>query len=182
MPPPARALLPLLGAIALVCTPADATAQVEAADWSRIIRVHGPRVCQPSRECPVHVGLVWDSTNTFPKYPEVLRAVGIGGEAVVRFRVGEAGAVESASVAVVRSSNRAFDQNSMDAISRWRFGVEAEERPAGPIEVEVRVIYAQMGRCPDNIQQTLTGWAGFNQLVVTSCQILIPRSQLLPRG
>jgi TonB family protein len=125
---------------------------------------------------------VWDSTNTFPKYPEVMAGVGIGGEAVLAFRVNEAGFVEDGSVAVVKSSNRAFDQNSMDAISRWRFTTEAEGRPAGPIETEVRVIYAQMGRCPDNIRQVGTGWAGSNLLVVTTCIVIIPRSQLQPRG
>jgi TonB family protein len=182
MPPPARALLPLLGAIALVFTPAYATAQADAADWSRIIRVYSWNQCTSERPCPARPGLVWDSTNAFPRYPEVMAGVGIGGEAVVRFRVGEAGAVESGSVAVVKSTNRAFDQNSMDAISRWRFGVEAEGRPAGHIEVEVRVIYAQMGRCPDNIRQVGTGWAGSNLLVVTTCSVMIPRSQLLPRG
>jgi TonB family protein len=182
MPHPARALLPLLGAIALVCCPAAVVAQTDATEWSRIIRVNSWNQCTTERPCPARTGLVWDSTNAFPKYPEVMAGVGVGGEVVVRFRVGEAGAVESGSEAVMKSSNRAFDQHSMDAISRWRFGVEAEGRPAGPIEVEVRVIYAQMGRCPDNIRQSGTGWAGTNQLVVTTCSVLIPRSQLLPRG
>jgi TonB family protein len=182
MPHRARALLPLLGVIALAGLPTSVVAQANATDWSRIIHPYSSLQCTTERPCPARIGLVWDSTNAFPKYPQVLAGVGVGGEVVVRFRVGEAGAVESASVAVVKSTNRAFDQNSMDAISRWRFGSEADGRPAGPIETEVRVTFARMDRCPDTVQGIGTGWAGFNQLVVTSCSVLIRRSQVPPRG
>lgn len=167
-----------MGTIALLCTPTHSAAQVEAGDWSRIIQ---PRQCLPNRPCPPRTGLVWDSSNAFPRYPEVMAAVGIGGEVVLAFRVNEAGVVESGSIAILRTSNQAFVQTSVDRVSRWRFAVDGEGRPSGPIIVEVQLTFAHMGMCPDNIRRNATGWGRFNQFVVTTCSVRIPRDQLQRR-
>lgn len=177
----ARPLLLALGTIVLLCTPALAAAQVAASGWSRIIHAYGSHQCTPARPCPQRTGLVWDSTNAIPKYPEVLGAVGIGGEVLLTFQVGEDGAVDSNSIAVVRTNQQAFVRNSIAAVHRWRFGVEADGRPEGPITVEFHLIFARMGRC-DGPRETDAGWAGWNQMVITICSILRPRSSLQRPG
>jgi protein TonB len=56
-----------------------------------------------------------------PAYPSVMRDVGIEGVVRLRFVVSAAGRVESSSIQVVSSTNKAFEQPAIDAIKRWTF-------------------------------------------------------------
>lgn len=56
-----------------------------------------------------------------PRYPEVMRSVGIEGVVQLRFVVGTNGRVEANSIQVVSSTNKAFEQAAIDAIRLSRF-------------------------------------------------------------
>lgn len=56
-----------------------------------------------------------------PQYPEVMRSVGIEGVVRLRFVVGTDGNVESSTVQVVSSTNKAFEAPAVAAIKKWKF-------------------------------------------------------------
>jgi protein TonB len=56
-----------------------------------------------------------------PRYPEVMRSVGIEGVVQMRFVVGTNGRVEANSIQVVSSTNKAFEQAAIDVIRQSRF-------------------------------------------------------------
>lgn len=56
-----------------------------------------------------------------PRYPEVMRSVGLDGVVQLRFVVGTNGRVEANSIQVVSSTNKAFEQPAIDAIRLSRF-------------------------------------------------------------
>lgn len=56
-----------------------------------------------------------------PRYPEVMRSVGIEGVVQLRFVVGTNGRVEANSIQVVSSTNKAFEQAAIDVIRQSRF-------------------------------------------------------------
>lgn len=56
-----------------------------------------------------------------PDYPSVMRDVGIEGVVRLRFVVSAAGRVESSSIQVVSSTNKAFEQPAINAIKKWTF-------------------------------------------------------------
>ncbi|HRP08554.1 MAG TPA: TonB family protein [Gemmatimonadales bacterium] len=56
-----------------------------------------------------------------PRYPEVMKSVGIEGVVQLRFVVGTNGRAEANSIQVVSSTNKAFEQPAIDAIRQWRF-------------------------------------------------------------
>src|SRR5690606_20148304 len=96
--------LSTLTVLGVVLAAAPASAQGGSDDWSRITH---PRTCHPNNPCPLRAGLLWDSTTVGPRYPVVLEQAFVGGETVVTFQVGADGVVDSNSVTVVRTSNRA---------------------------------------------------------------------------
>lgn len=170
----ARSFLPAVGVMMLLLAPAPASAQGATGDWSHIIRTRG---CHPDSPCPPREGMLWDPTNITPTYPGAMKAVGVGGETVLTFQVRADGLVDSSSVAVVRTSNQAFVRTSIAAIRAWRFGVEAEGRPAGSMPVQVHLIFSHQGVCQGSPQTQPIGWAAANQLVIGACVVQIPKSQ-----
>jgi protein TonB len=56
-----------------------------------------------------------------PRYPEVMRSIGIEGVVQLRFVVGTNGRVEANSIQVVSSTNKAFEQAAIDVIRQSRF-------------------------------------------------------------
>lgn len=60
-------------------------------------------------------------TGPQPQYPEVMRSVGIEGVVRLRFVVGTDGNVESSTVQVVSSTNKAFEAPAVAAIKKWKF-------------------------------------------------------------
>jgi protein TonB len=56
-----------------------------------------------------------------PRYPEIMRSVGIEGVVLMRFVVGTNGRVEANSIQVVSSTNKAFEQPAIDVIRQSRF-------------------------------------------------------------
>ncbi len=60
-------------------------------------------------------------TGPNPVYPDVMRSVGIEGVVRLRFVVGANGKVESNSVQVVSSTNKAFEAPAVSAIKKWTF-------------------------------------------------------------
>lgn len=56
-----------------------------------------------------------------PVFPPALRAAGLGGRVTLQFVVGTDGRVEAASVKVMSSTNKAFEEPAIAAIRRARF-------------------------------------------------------------
>ena len=170
-----QAIVSALVLSVVLMTPGAAPAQdYLGGDWSTIIR---SRRCPVAKDCPPRQGLVWDTTNVVP-YPPALWGAGIGGDAVVSFRVAADGTVDSSSVTIVRASNTAFAAPSISAVRRWRFGFETEGRPASPAPVQVHVVFAHEGACKGTPRQRWSAWAAPNQVVIGACMTVIPRSQL----
>ncbi|HPF60525.1 MAG: energy transducer TonB [Gemmatimonadetes bacterium] len=84
-------------------------------------------------------------TGPSPVYPETMRAVGIDGTVRLRFVVGTNGRVESGSISVVSSTNKAFEPAAIKAIRDWTF------KPAKMRGQAVRQLVEQ------NIRFSLTG-------------------------
>ena len=56
-----------------------------------------------------------------PRYPEMLRSAGIGGQVLAEFVVGADGLVETGSFRVVQSDNEGFSEAVRSALPRMRF-------------------------------------------------------------
>ncbi len=56
-----------------------------------------------------------------PRYPELLRSSGIGGQVVALFVVNEQGRAEESSIRFLRSDNQLFEEAVRDALPRMRF-------------------------------------------------------------
>jgi protein TonB len=80
---------------------------------------------------------VADPRNRPPRYPEPLRAAGLGGRAVARFVVDTAGRVEPATVAIVSADHPLLAGAVREALARARF------RPARAGGVRVRQLVEQ---------------------------------------
>ena len=68
-----------------------------------------------------------------PEYPEAARKAKLSGSVVVALAVNENGDVDD--VKVVRSTNRVFEQNAMDAVRRWKFVPATKD--GAPIAVQL---------------------------------------------
>lgn len=68
---------------------------------------------EPVSDAPVPIRTV------APKYPEQLREAGVSGIVVLRVVVDEHGNVTDPTVE--KSTNPAFNQPAIDAVSKWRF-------------------------------------------------------------
>lgn len=163
-------------AVALVVgLPLPLLAQGPASDWARVIR---HRDCHPADACPPRRGMVWDTTNAAPAYPEVLRAVGIGGDAEIAFHVRADGTVEPGSVTAVRASHPVFQRSAIEAARRWRFGTELAGRPAEAISLRMHLIFSQIGPCRGGGPTQQVGVAAEHQLVIAACASGIPRTRV----
>lgn len=179
MLPAVRSFLHVLSVVGVILAAPPASAQGASTEWSRILR---ERWCHPEQPCPPRQGLVWDTANASPRYPEVLRGVGVGGEVVLSFTVGTTGAVNPASVTVVRTSNRAFNDVAITAVHGWRFGADGEQRIPESVPVQLHLIFAHHGVCPTDDDRQRIGWGAGNQLVVSGCVRRVPRNRLTPGG
>lgn len=56
-----------------------------------------------------------------PRYPEILRKAGIGGQVLVEFVIDTAGRAEPASISILRSTHVMFNQPVLDAVATWDF-------------------------------------------------------------
>lgn len=72
-----------------------------------------------------------------PRYPEMLRAANVSGNALVRFVVDTLGRVEPASIAIVSATHPGFSDAALAAVSRMRF------RPAEVAGRRVRQLVQQ---------------------------------------
>lgn len=155
------------------------TAQDSA--WSRL--THRP-ACPPAESCPWRPGLLWDTTNVMPRYPEVMRQVGIAGSVDFTFAVDSSGRVDPNSIQVVRSTNRAFEPPTFVAAKQWRFELsEAPGRPHDPIPMQFRMRFAIEEGCAGS-SRTSHAWLARDarpELLFLVCPIrLVPRDQIRP--
>lgn len=156
----------LLVAVILVL-PVSLAAQDDFGPWLRVIQ---PRVCAAVDVCAPRSGLIWDSSNVVPRYPEVLKAAGIGGDVEVSFRVFRDGAVDPASVRMVRRSHGALQWLAIGAVRQWRFGTAVDRRPSEADRVRLQLLFAHEGLCrPGDEGTQRTAWATDYQLVVSTC-------------
>ncbi len=149
--------------------------------WSRL--THRPN-CPPTESCPWRPGLLWDTTNAMPRYPAVLKAVGVGGHVVVEITVDATGRVDSAAIRTEGSTQRGFHAPALAAVKTWRFGFsEAPGRPAAPIPMTFHLIFAIDEGCPGS-DKTSYAWASRGaapELIVLTCPgKLVPRDQVRP--
>ena len=72
-----------------------------------------------------------------PKYPTNLKALRVTGEVLTQFRIDEKGNVISPTV--VKSSNRSFNNNVINALRQWRFS--PAERNGEAVEIEARLLF-----------------------------------------
>lgn len=56
-----------------------------------------------------------------PRFPNLLRSAGIGGQVTVEFVIDTAGRVEAGSARVVASTHELFSQAALDAVASWLF-------------------------------------------------------------
>lgn len=130
----------------LVLLPRGAEAQQR--DTTRIVDARINRYCHPPDECVLRGALIWDTTNVAPRYPEIMRSVGIQGDARATFLVRPDGTVDPASIVVSPITNRAFQQMVINAVGTWKFRVAASERPNGPVPTAMDFIFALADHCP----------------------------------
>lgn len=166
---------------ATLLAPTLLSAQATPADWSRVTM---PPSCYPVDSCGVRLGLAWDTTNAIPVYPSIMRAVGIMGMVVVHFEVTDSGTVDPGSIAVVSSTNRAFEVPVSEAIRQWKLPSAAPERPAGKIPIDFTVRFALATNCrkgPTPASSGFTGtWTHLELVVIAPCRALVPRNQVHP--
>jgi len=70
-----------------------------------------------------------------PSYPEAARKAKLNGSAVVAAAVSEKGEVDD--VKLVRSSDKVFDQNAIDAVRQWKFAPAAKD--GKPVAIQMNV-------------------------------------------
>ena len=158
---------------------------------ARPIRYVEPKPCpaDASRNAPgciVRVRLELLSADDAPHYPPVLRSAGVAGQVDVEFEVLGNGAVDSASIRVVRSTNAMFVPPTIASIAKWHFTREMVAH-AGPVRFGVALRYAQMVEtCAVANNSPMVTWnasGDFPMMTVMVCQRpLIARDQLTPTG
>lgn len=139
--------------------------------------------CPPAESCPWRPGLLWDTTNVMPRYPEVMRAVGITGYVDLTFGVDSTGHVDPRSVRVDSSTNRAFEPRAVAAVKGWQFESSAAPgRPTAPIPMRFRLVYALVHGCRGEPDFYAWGPRGArHELIVLACEArLVPRDQIRP--
>ena len=147
-----------LGLIAVLALPVAAAAQ-QSDSTTRIVDARINRYCHEPDRCVLRGALLWDSTNVAPRYPEVMRSVGIQGEVRLSFVVQPDGSVEGESVVIDRSTNRAFEQPALGAVRQWKFRMASLDRPAVAVPTTVTIVYAVAERCPVRLPEPLTSLA-----------------------
>jgi TonB family protein len=133
-----------------------ALAEAQDAALGTIVDTRINRYCHPPDECVLRGALLWDSANVAPRYPEIMRSVGIQGEARAEFLVRPDGSVDPASVVIPRVTNQAFQQLVIHAIRTWKFRVAASERPGAAIPAAVTIVFALADRCPAGLTAPIT--------------------------
>ncbi|MEP6692708.1 MAG: energy transducer TonB, partial [Gemmatimonadaceae bacterium] len=61
------------------------------------------------------------ATNARPRYPEMLRASGVEGRALLEFVIDTAGRVDRESIREIQATNALFAQAARDVLRDWRF-------------------------------------------------------------
>ena len=122
----------------------------QQSDPSRIIDARINRYCHPPDDCVLRGALLWDSTNVTPRYPEIMRSVGIDGEAALTFRVLPNGTVDPQSITYQHLSNRAFDEPIRAAVRQWKFRVASSDEPK-PVTTGIEIVFAFIDKCRDDL-------------------------------
>lgn len=129
--------------------------------------------CHPPDSCVLRGGLIWDTTNVTPRYPEVMRSVGIDGEVLVTFGIRPDGSVADSSIVITRITNRAFEQSVRDAVRRWKFRIESSDHPTAAIPTAMSVIFALADGCSEGMTRPITSLmvrAAETRLIVMACR------------
>jgi protein TonB len=125
-----------LGVVPPVALPGDGGPLVDAREFTGGL-ASGPAGRAAPGGAPFEAAMVDepvapDPRNPPPRYPEALRAAGVGGRAVARFVVDTLGRVEPGTVRVASPDDPRFADAAREALGRMRF------RPARAGGVRVR--------------------------------------------
>ncbi|MDX2262314.1 MAG: energy transducer TonB [Gemmatimonadales bacterium] len=137
------------------------------------------------RPCSFMVALAWDSMPPVPRFPPALFSAGIRGEVRVRFGVDSSGRVDSATIVVQSSTNRAWIEPVTKAVARWSVAVPDTRAARAPWQQEVTVRFqADAPDCPVNVPAKLpiASWSVTPDPVLTiaGCPARISRDRLRP--
>lgn len=137
------------------------------------------------RPCSFMVTLAWDSMPPVPRFPPALFSAGMRGEVRVRFGVDSSGRVDSATIAVQSSTNRAWNEPVTKAVARWSVAVPDTRATRAPWQQEVTVRFqADAPDCPVNVRQKppIASWsvAPDPVLTIAGCPVRISRDRLRP--
>lgn len=152
----------------LTISPSVASAQEPAT----IVDARINRYCHPPDACVLRGALLWDTTNVAPRYPAVMRDVGIQGEVQVAFMVQPDGSVDAESMVIQHATNRAFAQTVLDAVGRWKFRIESMDRPVTATPTGMTVIFAIAERCPSGLTGPVTSLSAAGEgarLILMAC-------------
>lgn len=167
----ALAFVALLAAVPMVVSAQSPDSAV------RIVDAQINRYCHEPDQCVLRGALLWDTTNVAPRYPEVMRSVGIHGEVELRFMVQPDGTVDGESIVIERATNRAFEQFSLNAARQWKFRIESQDKPITAVPTALTILYALADRCPAGMSGPLTSLASVGQdtrLIVMVCGVTGP--------
>lgn len=145
-------------------------------------RIVLPPRCDTGKACGPDHALVWNDSNPIPRFPPVLRSAGVEGEVSVRFAVSEGGTVDSSSIAVLTSTNKAFVPGTVQALSKWKFGTRSGRNEPGANELSIKVRFSQVKSCVGSDYSVRAAWgevSSTSTLVLSACQFpLVPRDQV----
>jgi len=181
-----RALIPLLAVMAVAgCARQQPTTSVAMRPRPSVAMRPTCGTEADERPCSFMVAVAWDSAPAVPRFPPLLLAAGMSGEVKVRFGVDSSGRVDSATIAVQSTTNRAWNEPVMKAVARWSVAVPDKRaaRAAWRQEVTVR-FQGDAPDCPVNVPQKppVATWRVTPDPVLTiaSCPARISRDRLRP--
>lgn len=137
------------------------------------------------RPCSFMVALAWESAPPVPRFPPALLSAGMSGEVKVRFGVDSSGRVDSATIAVQSSTNRAWIEPVTKAVARWSVAVPDTRAARATWRQEVTVRFrGDAPDCPVNVPQKppVATWSVTPDPVLTiaACPARISRDRLRP--
>jgi len=137
------------------------------------------------RPCSFMVALAWDSVPPVPRFPPALFSAGMRGEVRVRFGVDSSGRVDSATIAVQSSTNRAWIEPVTKAVARWSVAVPDTRAARATWRQEVTVRFeSNPPDCPLGVRQQplVATWRVTPDpvLTISGCPARISRDQLRP--
>ncbi|MES2306304.1 MAG: TonB family protein [Gemmatimonadota bacterium] len=138
-------------------------------------------ICDNRSGCGTTSAMAWNDSNPLPLYPPVLRSAGVEGEVALNFVVNVAGAVDSASIKVLSSTNTAFVRPAVHAVSKWRLAPLRVGQRTRPVTMAIRVQFQQGETCvgPRTSKLTWPETSRMSIIRITDCAApLVPRDQV----